>query len=152
MSILRVKDDKGNIIPIPAIKGDKGDRGDSGVYVGSGAIPSGCNVKIDPNGEADDVVTRAEFEELSKNLSKIQRGTRVVQDAISGGYKSAFVGFETPFDTVPTSVVVTVINGEEVTLTPDYHVGYLKTTGFTIYYKANHANDTKFKFSWIAMK
>ena len=67
MSILRVKDDKGNIIPIPAIKGDKGDkgdRGDTGVYVGSGAVPEGCNVKIDPNGEADDLVTKAEFEEL----------------------------------------------------------------------------------------
>lgn len=79
MPILRVKDDKGNIIPIPAIKGDKGDkgdRGDSGVYVGSGAIPSGCNVKIDPNGEADDVVTRAEFEELNKKMgSLIKRET-----------------------------------------------------------------------------
>lgn len=27
MSILRVKDENGNIIPIPAIKGDKGDPG-----------------------------------------------------------------------------------------------------------------------------
>jgi hypothetical protein len=39
VSILRVRDDKGNIIGIPAIrgekgpKGDKGDRGDSDVYV-----------------------------------------------------------------------------------------------------------------------
>ena len=31
MSILRVKDENGNIIPIPAIKGDKGDPGKSPV-------------------------------------------------------------------------------------------------------------------------
>lgn len=29
MAILRVKDENGNIIEIPAIKGDKGDKGDS---------------------------------------------------------------------------------------------------------------------------
>ena len=35
-------------------KGDTGDRGEtgqSGVYVGSGTMPAGCNVQIDPDGE-----------------------------------------------------------------------------------------------------
>lgn len=31
-------------------KGDKGDKGDSGVYIGSGEMPEGYNVQIDPNG------------------------------------------------------------------------------------------------------
>ena len=33
-------------------KGEKGDKGDSGVYVGSGDMPEGYNVQIDPEGEA----------------------------------------------------------------------------------------------------
>lgn len=35
MPILRVRDEDGNIVEIPAIKGDKGEPGDSGVIVGS---------------------------------------------------------------------------------------------------------------------
>lgn len=49
--ILSVKDDKGNIIPIPGIKGDKGDPGVSGVYTESGEMPDGYNIQIDPNGD-----------------------------------------------------------------------------------------------------
>lgn len=33
MAVLRVKDKKGNVVPIPAIKGEKGDAG-TGVHVG----------------------------------------------------------------------------------------------------------------------
>lgn len=36
-------------------KGDKGDRGISGVYIGSGDMPTDCNVQIDPNGGALDI-------------------------------------------------------------------------------------------------
>lgn len=36
-------------------KGDKGDQGVSGVYVGSGDMPEGYNVQIDPEGEAFDI-------------------------------------------------------------------------------------------------
>lgn len=42
------KGDKG----IQGEKGDKGDTGASGVYVGSGDMPEGYNVQIDPSGEA----------------------------------------------------------------------------------------------------
>ena len=35
---------------LAALKGEKGDRGFSGVYVGSGDMPEGYNVQIDPNG------------------------------------------------------------------------------------------------------
>ena len=34
------------------LKGEKGDQGVSGVYVGSGDMPEGYNVQIDPSGEA----------------------------------------------------------------------------------------------------
>ena len=52
-SILSVRDTEGNIINIPAIKGDKGD---SGVYVGSGIAPKGTNVQVDPNGEDEIII------------------------------------------------------------------------------------------------
>lgn len=39
MSILRVKDENGNIIPIPAIKGDKGDPGTPGKDGKDGKTP-----------------------------------------------------------------------------------------------------------------
>lgn len=39
-AILRVKDENGNIVSIPAIKGDKGEKGDRGLP-GSGGIPDG---------------------------------------------------------------------------------------------------------------
>lgn len=46
-SILKVKDAEGKNVNIPAIKGEKGD---SGVYVGSGEMPDGYNIQIDPDG------------------------------------------------------------------------------------------------------
>lgn len=39
-AILRVKDENGNIVSIPAIKGDKGEKGDRGLP-GSGGVPDG---------------------------------------------------------------------------------------------------------------
>ena len=61
------------------LKGEKGDRGEdgiqgkdgvSGVYVGGGDFPEGYNIKIDPNGEADDVVTRTEFDAAISEQNK----------------------------------------------------------------------------------
>lgn len=51
-------------------KGDKGDKGVSGVYVGSGSMPSGYNIQIDPEGDADygDLVTREEFDRLEETI------------------------------------------------------------------------------------
>lgn len=52
-------------------KGDKGDKGVSGVYVGSGSMPSGYNIQIDPEGDADygDIVTREEFGRLEETIA-----------------------------------------------------------------------------------
>ena len=36
---------------LATLKGDKGDTGNPGVYIGSGDMPDGYNVQIDPNGE-----------------------------------------------------------------------------------------------------
>lgn len=48
MAILTIRDpNSGKLIEIPAIKGSKGD---SGVYVGSGDMPEGYNVQVDPTG------------------------------------------------------------------------------------------------------
>lgn len=44
-------------------KGGKGDRGESGVYVGSGEMPEGYNVQIDPDGDPYDF----DVEELRKH-------------------------------------------------------------------------------------
>lgn len=51
MAILRIRDKDGKMVEITAIKGDKGDPGNSGVYVGSGDMPEGYNVQVDPTGE-----------------------------------------------------------------------------------------------------
>jgi hypothetical protein len=71
MSILRIRDDNGNIVEIPALRGPQGpqgiqgeqgpqgiqgEQGHSGVYVGSGDMPDGYDVQIDPNGSATDIV------------------------------------------------------------------------------------------------
>ena len=92
------------------------------------------------------------LEMQNEKLYEIQRGTRLVQDAISSGYKSAEVIFPTPFDTTPTSIVITAINGEELHASPDCHVGYVTTDRFYIYYKTNNSSDTKIIFNWIAIK
>jgi hypothetical protein len=41
----------------------KGEKGDSGVYVGTGEMPEGFNVQINPEGECDYFVGREEFED-----------------------------------------------------------------------------------------
>lgn len=49
-------------------QGERGPQGVSGVYVGSGEMPDGYNIQIDPNGKADELVTREEFDKLSKEI------------------------------------------------------------------------------------
>lgn len=65
-----VRDDADNGV----FKGDKGDRGEqgvSGVYVGSGDMPDGYNVQIDPNGETLDMSTLATKEYVDASVSAI---------------------------------------------------------------------------------
>ena len=62
------------------VKGDKGDPGVSGVYVGSGEMPEGYNVKIDPNGiplSADDLKGADGFSP-TVSVSKVGKVTTIV--------------------------------------------------------------------------
>lgn len=96
MAILKIRDKKtGQMIPVPSLvgpqgpqgktgpqgdqgpKGDKGDtgaqgpQGVSGVYVGSGDMPAGYNVQIDPSdNDTDELVTKKEFNQLLGQIGK----------------------------------------------------------------------------------
>jgi hypothetical protein len=69
---------------LEALKGKQGDIGVSGVYVGSGDMPEGYNVQIDPNGESFDVYSRDEIDEMMGNISS---QIRAIEDdlGITGG-------------------------------------------------------------------
>ena len=59
--------DNGNILQV--VNGawmivDGSGLGGSGVYVGSGEMPQGYNVQIDPNGEIDGYYTKSEIDEM----------------------------------------------------------------------------------------
>ena len=76
MSVLKIKDEQGQWIEIPVLKGkdgDKGDKGESGVYVGTEApTDESVDVWIDSDGTADDIVTDVQI-----------NGTSIVQDGVA---------------------------------------------------------------------
>lgn len=60
MAILKIRNENGEVIEIPALRGPEGKQGPvgpegpqgvSGVYTGSGEMPEGYDVQIDPNGD-----------------------------------------------------------------------------------------------------
>ena len=60
MAILKIRNENGEIVEIPALRGPEGKigpigpagpKGVSGVYTGSGEMPEEYDVQIDPNGE-----------------------------------------------------------------------------------------------------
>ena len=76
-------------------KGSQGEQGVSGVYVGSGEMPEGYNIQIDPNGEADEFVTKEELEEavvqsVEKYLEKnpIESNVTEVEKGQWNGYQA----------------------------------------------------------------
>lgn len=54
-------------------KGEKGEKGDSGVYIGSGDVPDGYNIQIDPNGEPDNEIGHIVFENFELTFQDIQK-------------------------------------------------------------------------------
>lgn len=67
MAILKIRNENGEMVPVPALvgpQGDKGEPGQSGVYVGSGEMPEGCNVQIDPDGEGEELATKQYVDNL----------------------------------------------------------------------------------------
>lgn len=86
-------------------KGDKGDTGNSGVYLGSGEMPSDCNVQIDPHG---DVLTMEQLiEMLTVKPSRISTATLLADK---------WIGTESPYSQVVT--VVGATERSQVDLTP----------------------------------
>lgn len=60
------------------LKGPKGEDGKSGVYVGSGEMPDGYNIQIDPNGEVSvpgGVTEERVIELINEALGVIENGT-----------------------------------------------------------------------------
>lgn len=53
-------------------QGEPGEKGDSGVYVGSGDMPEGCNVQIDPDGDVVDLSDYATKNYVSTEIAKAQ--------------------------------------------------------------------------------
>lgn len=59
---------------------------DGGIYVGSGEAPEQYNVQIDPEGEAIDLVTREEFDQLSEQINDLK------ENGSSGGSGATSMG------------------------------------------------------------
>ena len=85
--------------------GEKGDTGNSGVYLGSGDMPSDCNVQIDPNGEV--LTIEKIIEMLTVKPSRISTATLLADH---------WIGTESPYSQVVT--VVGATENSQVDLTP----------------------------------
>ena len=80
MAILRVRDDKGNITDIPAIKGDKGDRGGGfsvGSYVGDAKVGTFTTQYIDL-GSPDVKAVLLETTSASKPIIIVDENTTLI--------------------------------------------------------------------------
>ena len=76
---LQTKLDNGDFI------GPQGPQGVSGVYVGEGEMPAGYNVQIDPSGEADVCITKAEADTRYSNaLTGTASGAMAHMTDVSG--------------------------------------------------------------------
>lgn len=50
-----------------------GSKGSSGVYVGSGEMPEGYNIQIDPDSDADEYVTKEEYNSLLQRVAALEK-------------------------------------------------------------------------------
>lgn len=103
MAILRVRDNDGNIVEIPAIKGDKGDKGEKGdkgvpgagmligSYVGSGGIQ---RINFDCAVSAVLILTQS-YEKGVSNDGFLIRGGFVTYELRDGSYQLAYLGCPT---------------------------------------------------------
>lgn len=59
-----------------------------GLYVGSGEMPDGCNIQIDPDDEADEFVTKKEFNQLSEQIADLKEAIpKVIQIVVGNEFK-----------------------------------------------------------------
>ena len=101
---------------LASLKGEKGDtgrgeQGVSGVYVGTGEMPEGYNVQINPDGSADAFVG-AVAEEVVAIIGK-GSNTRIAEVELPA---NAWVGTKTPYAQVVS--IPTVTENTQVDLTP----------------------------------
>lgn len=102
---------------LASLKGEKGDTGNrgeqgvSGVYVGTGEMPEGYNVQINPDGNADAFVD-AVAEEVVAIIGK-GSNTRIAEVDLLA---NAWVGAKTPYAQVVS--IPTVTENTQVDLTP----------------------------------
>lgn len=80
----------------------------TGVYVGSGEMPEGCNVQIDPNGEADDLSTKGLTTAQINALDGMFKKCAFTSDVTAEyeAFKTAFGIGETDKPEQPTTGIV----------------------------------------------
>lgn len=100
---------------LASLKGNDGERGGSGVYVGTGEMPEGYNVQINPDGNINAFVDAVAEEVAAKILSDIQTGgsARLAEVVLLA---NAWVGTKTPYAQVVS--IPTVTENTQVDLTP----------------------------------
>jgi hypothetical protein len=85
-----------------SIKGEKGEQGNSGVYVGSGDMPDGYNIQVDPEAESD-------FDEMVETV--IKNNTDNVYNAESQNPQSG-VAVAQAIETALSNFVNVEVNGQ----------------------------------------
>ena len=100
---------------LASLKGNDGEMGVSGVYVGTGEMPDGFNVQVNPDGNADAFVDAVAEEVAAKILGDIQTGSnaRIAEVVL---FANAWVGAKTPYAQVVS--IPTVTKNTQVDLTP----------------------------------
>ena len=81
VNIKGVKGDKGDT-GAKGDKGDKGEQGMSGVYVGTGDMPNGYNVQIDPSGTTENYATTQYVDNAIGDIDTALGGIIAIQNKI----------------------------------------------------------------------
>ncbi len=124
MSILKVKDENGNIIEIPVIKGPKGDKGDTGPQGPKGDTgeqgEQGVQGEQGPKGDkGDSVVVDQTFNPESENAQSGKAVAKMVEGLFN----------EYAPQIVPSKVVSTILKDKHEKTTPELYCVQIKPDG-----------------------
>ena len=130
-SILKVKDlTTGEWMGIPAIVGPKGE---SGVYVGSGEMPEGYNIQIDPSGDTPVFVSTTPQELTEEQRTQALENLRLNNMSTMGS--NVFEIMETCPETVKEFAFELPVNWGRIKIA-NIHINFGKIeTAFTLYGK-----------------
>lgn len=70
---------------VEIIEENGGGGGGSGVYVGPGDMPDDCNVQIDPDGEAVEVYSKKEIDNMMGDIETALDNIIAIQNTLIGG-------------------------------------------------------------------